>query len=184
MRIISGEKRGFRLARIKRGLIRPTSDRTKELIFNVLRDQVKNSVVLDIFAGSGSLGIEALSRGALRAIFIDNNQQAIKILLKNLTMTQFQDRAEILNNLATKALRRLAHSKSQFSVIFADPPYKTSLAEETLNTIDTSSFLVKDGWFILEHHFKQRFPKTKHLTLETVKQQGETSVSFFRHAKR
>ena len=96
MRIISGTKRGLKLTPIKRCSIRPTADSIKEIIFNVISDYITNSEILDIYAGSGSLGIEALSRGAVRAIFIENSQSVQKILVNNLKLTGFLNHSEII----------------------------------------------------------------------------------------
>ncbi|NIR50775.1 16S rRNA (guanine(966)-N(2))-methyltransferase RsmD [candidate division KSB1 bacterium] len=183
MRIIAGEKKGLRLAGIKSRRIRPTTDRTKELIFDVVNRYLKKSSVLDIFAGSGSLGIEALSRGAAKAIFIEKNAHARNVLQSNLQRSGFQHRAEILALSAARALRQLASSSLKFDLIFADPPYDKKLAQDTVLLNDELELLAKEGWLIIEHHFQTVLSEqTKHFQLKTRKRQGDTTVSFYQNA--
>lgn len=183
MRVISGEKRGLRLADIKSPFIRPTTDRIKELIFNVIGQDVKDNFVLDIFAGSGSLGIEALSRGAAKAIFIENNIHARKVLCKNLQKTGFVDRAEILGGSAFGALKGLASASTKFDLVLADPPYRKEYVKETIEAIDQAHLLAPDGWLVIEHHYKDEWSeRAAHLKLSVRKRQGDSKVSFYRHA--
>lgn len=183
MRIISGTRKGMRLAAFKTRLIRPTTDRTKEVIFNVLKDHVTGSFVLDVYAGTGSLGIEALSRGAARAVFVENNTQAQKILLKNLTIADFLDTAEIVKLPAKKAFRKFSESNLKFDLIFADPPYDETVTLETVELVQKHELLADRGWFCLEHHFKiTDFKNTEKLILKLQKRQGDSVVSFYQHA--
>ena len=130
MRIIAGTKRGVHLASFKSRNVRPTTDRTKEVIFNVLRNHVEGSHVLDIFSGTGSLGIEALSRGAAKAVFIDNDKNSNKILRENLNKSDFLNSSKVLTLPAKHSLKKLSTMGQKFDLIFADPPYKGNLAKE------------------------------------------------------
>ncbi|MFQ5770922.1 MAG: 16S rRNA (guanine(966)-N(2))-methyltransferase RsmD [bacterium] len=182
MRIIAGTKKGLKLTVVKNRIIRPTADSTKELIFNVISDFIKNCVVLDIYAGSGSLGIEALSRGAVRAIFIENNPYALKILLNNLQKSGFVNSSEIFKISAQTALKKCSENNLKFDLIFADPPYKKSLAQDTITAVDRFNLLAKGGWLIVEHEDKTKFlNSTAHLTLVIQKRQGDSGVSFYQY---
>ncbi len=182
MRIISGTKRGVRLTTIKNRLIRPTADSTKEVIFNVLNSYIENSFVLDVFAGSGSLGIEALSRGAARAIFIENSQYAQKILFNNLQLTGFIENSDIFRISAEKAFKKLSNSKLKFDLIFADPPYYSPLAQDTISAINQFEILGNGGWLIIEHSGKNELQNNhENLELKVRKKQGESVVSFYQY---
>lgn len=182
MRIISGTRKGVRLVSFKNRSIRPTTDRTKEVIFNVLRDQVKNSFVLDVYAGTGSLGIEALSRGAVKAIFVENNYQAQTVLSKNLTIADFIETSEIVRLPAQKAFKKFFERKLNFDLIFADPPYDETMTTETVALVQKYELLARQGWFCLEHHFKLAPPsETENLVLKLQKRQGDSVVSFYQH---
>ncbi|MFQ5823518.1 MAG: 16S rRNA (guanine(966)-N(2))-methyltransferase RsmD [bacterium] len=185
MRIISGTKRGVRLITFKNLRIRPTTDRTKELIFNVINNFIKDSFVLDIYAGTGSLGIEALSRGAAKAIFIENHQKVLRILKNNIEKTEFTDRAVVLKESAENAIKKLAALALKFDVIFADPPYIKNLALETIKAVNNFNILQKRGILIVESSIKDELrDSTDRLTLKTRKRLGDTTVSFYQYDER
>lgn len=180
MRVISGVKKGTRLARVKHDTIRPTTDRLKELIFDVIGDSIKEAVVLDIFAGSGSLGIEALSRGAVKAIFIDNNTHALRVLTQNLRRTGFSSSSDIFATSAEKALRKLGKMKARFDYIFADPPYYKSLTRDTLVAVDENELLVNNGWLIIEHDASDEcMDSVGRLYVTKQKRRGDSILSFY-----
>lgn len=185
MRVIAGTKKGVKLASVKGQGIRPTTDCTKELIFNTLRRLIKDSLVLDIYAGTGSLGIEALSRGATKAIFVENNKYALKILKKNLEKIGFMDRAEVLKVSAERALSKLHDLELKFDLIFADPPYGIDLASKTLTRIEENNILRAGGWFVVEHRLKEHLLNSiGSLNLTSIKRQGDTAISFYQHVQR
>ena len=132
MRVISGTARGTKLKTIENISTRPTLDRVKEALFNILQDKLKDSVVLDLFAGSGALGIEALSRGAKKAYFCDKNPEAIKVIKDNLNKTRFIDKAIIFNCDYINAIRKI---NEELSIVFLDPPYKFDLAVKSINEL-------------------------------------------------
>jgi 16S rRNA (guanine(966)-N(2))-methyltransferase RsmD len=185
MRVISGTKKGVRLSTIKHSFIRPTTDRTKELIFNVIDGLVKDSFILDIYAGSGSLGIEALSRGAAKAVFIENDKHALKVLRNNIEKTGFVDRANILSDSAEKGMKKLAGLAFKFDLIFADPPYSKSLAFETIEGIVKFNLLQKGGLFIIEHSSRDELQySTDKIILKSRKRSGDSAVSFFQYVEK
>ena len=147
MRVISGLARGTKLKTIDEMTTRPTLDRVKESLFNILQNQIKNSVVLDLFAGSGALGIEALSRGAAKAYFCDTNRDAINVIKENLNKTRLTSKAEVLNVDYKKALNNINES---FDLIFLDPPYKLDIAVDALKSIINNNLLKSEGIIVIE----------------------------------
>ncbi len=181
-RVIAGARKGFKLATYHSPFVRPTTDRTKQVIFNVLNSAVSGSLVLDIFSGTGGLGIEALSRGASRAIFIESHFKVCEILLQNLQKTGFSEQSEILNMNARPALLLLAERGLRFDVIVADPPYEGSYAEETLADVASHSLLAVNGWLALEHSSRIAPPDfCGAVLLKTRKQHGDSAISFYQH---
>ena len=146
MRVISGSARGTRLLAPKTGT-RPTSDRAKESIFNIIAEKIPDSSFLDLFAGSGAIGIEALSRRARHAVFIDNSKEAIEIINKNLSKTKLSDRAAIFDDIS-----KIGHTSTPdiFDIIFMDPPFDKNLIEPTLDIIINKKLLAPKGLIIAE----------------------------------
>jgi len=176
VRVISGGHKGRRLAGPKKAGVRPTSDRVKESIFNVLQSVVEGKRVLDLFAGAGTLGIEALSRGAESATFVDASWQSVTILKKNLSNLDLESRSIILRWDGLKALSKL---KQKFHLIFADPPYLKGFAQRIVDSVIQSEALQKDGLLILEHHKKENFSFPREsLSVWKEKRFGDTVVSF------
>jgi 16S rRNA (guanine(966)-N(2))-methyltransferase RsmD len=176
MRVISGERKGRRLASPKKARVRPTSDRVKESIFNVLQTEVVGKRVLDLFSGAGSLGIEALSRGAESATFVDASRQSMTILKKNLRDLDLENKSTILRLDGLKALTKL---KQRFDLVFADPPYLKGLVQRIVDSVAQSEVLEKNGLLILEHHKKEKssFPQES-LSLLKQKRFGDTVITF------
>ncbi|MCK4404159.1 MAG: 16S rRNA (guanine(966)-N(2))-methyltransferase RsmD [candidate division Zixibacteria bacterium] len=177
MRIISGEHKGRRLVGGKKTEVRPTSDKVKESIFNVLHEEVEGKRILDLFAGVGSLGIEALSRGAESVTFVDASSQSINILKKNLQDLSLESKSTILHLDGLKALNKL---KDKFQIIFADPPYLKGFVHRIINLVAQSEVLEKNGILILEHHKKETFSFLEEkLSVLKQKKFGDTMISFF-----
>ena len=132
MRVISGKARGTKLSSIESITTRPTLDRVKESLFNILQEDVNQKVILDLFAGSGALGIEALSRNAKYVVFCDNNKQAIQMIKTNLEKTRLIEKTEIVNMDYKKCIELLNAKKQKFDLIFLDPPYKDDIAVDSL----------------------------------------------------
>lgn len=150
MRVISGKSRGKKLVSLDGDNTRPTLDRVKEALFNIIQFEVKDAVVLDLFAGTGALGIEALSRGAKEAVFCDKVPDAIKVIKQNIINTNNLDKSTIINKEYQEVLENLSKQNKKFDIVFLDPPYKTNLAIESLQKIIMSDLLTEDGTIIIE----------------------------------
>ena len=146
MRVISGTARGCRLKEPKGRDIRPTTDKVKEALFNIIQFDVAGSRVLDMFAGTGQLGIEALSRGAAEAVFVDSSAAAAAIVRENVRLAGVEDRAEVLKGDSLTSIRGL----EPFDLIFLDPPYSKGLLEQALAAINEFDILRENGIIICE----------------------------------
>lgn len=133
MRIISGKARGTKLYTLDGTATRPTLDRVKESLFNIIQNDIEDSTVLDLFSGSGAIGLEFLSRGAKRAVLCDSSKDAIKIIKQNLQKTHFEEKVEVYNMEFTKLVERLQNQK--FDIIYIDPPYATDFIKISLEKI-------------------------------------------------
>lgn len=140
MRIISGSKRSLRLKSIDGNHTRPTTDRIKETLFNMLQNDIPGSVFLDLFSGTGQIGLEAVSRGARKCVFVDNNRQAAACIKENISHTKSEEESVLIQMDAISALRTL-EGKMKFDIIFMDPPYQMDLEKEVLNYLSTSSLI-------------------------------------------
>lgn len=150
MRVISGTAKGTKLESIDSFSTRPTLDRVKESLFNIISNNIYESNILDMFAGSGAIGIEFLSRGCNKAVLCDQSIDAIKIINKNLEKTHLKDKAIVLNMDYKKCLKELSDNNEKFNVIFIDPPYKNNIATNTVELILKYGLLEKDGIIIIE----------------------------------
>ena len=147
MKIISGLYKGRVLEGFDIDGTRPTMDRVKESLFATIQNKIPNSTVLDLFSGSGNLGIEALSQGASKAYLVDNNKKAINTIEKNVNKLNIEN-VEIIKNDYKEAIK--SFSKEQFDLIFLDPPYKTNYIEESIKLIEKYNILKEDGIIICE----------------------------------
>ncbi len=179
MRIITGSAKGTKL-KAPSGLdTRPTADRVKESVFNILGDIVVDARVLDIFAGTGNLGLEALSRGAESAIFVDNSQESIAIINENAKHTKLADRTKIYKNDVLRALDQLALSESSFDLLFCDPPYKKGFVQTVLEKLDKQSIMADRGIVVIEHARHEIVTNEwECLELRRTERYGATLVSF------
>ena len=150
MRVITGSARGAKLKAPKGMQTRPTADRIKESLFNILQTKVINAQVLDIFAGSGALGLEALSRGAKSAVFIDKSNDSIKIIKDNAQHTHLAENIDIWHGDALLGIKRLYNKNCLFDIIFCDPPYHMGLCQRILYELDQYNLLKHKGLFIAE----------------------------------
>ncbi|NLN27385.1 MAG: 16S rRNA (guanine(966)-N(2))-methyltransferase RsmD [Firmicutes bacterium] len=180
MRVIAGSAGVLRLQTVKGTGTRPTADRVKESLFSILGPQIAGARVLDLFAGSGSLGIEALSRGAQHAVFVDRMPACIEVIRANLNHTGLASRGDVVRADALSYLERLAREGRQFDVIFADPPYGRRLAAETLARLARTDLLTPSGRLVIEHSCKEEMQdEAKNLTLVRRSEYGDTCVSFY-----
>lgn len=150
MRIISGLNKGTKLYTLSSNDTRPTLDRVKESLFNILQPNIKNSKILDLFAGSGALGLEALSRGASYSVFCDFSRDAVKIIKQNIQKTKQEDKSIIVNNDYSKCIEELYNKNEKFDIIFLDPPYKGNYLIDSINKILQYNLLSEDGIIIAE----------------------------------
>lgn len=156
MRIISGKARGTKINTIDEVTTRPTLDRVRESLFNIIQNYVSNTYVLDIFAGSGALGIEALSRGAKQAVFCDINKDAVKIINENLMKTRLNESATVYNMNYKKMIEKLSKNDLKFDIVFVDPPYKENIAVNSVKLIIQNNLLNENGIVIIETDEKER----------------------------
>ena len=183
MRVISGSARGKKLNSLQGDLTRPTLDRVKEALFNILQFEIRDSIVLDLFSGSGALAIEALSRGAKRAIVCDNSKEAIKIINKNLQETKLLDKAQIICSDYMEALNKIANQNIKFDIIFLDPPYKTNYLENAINTIVKNELLKQDGIIVLETDDENKIEnikKIENIEIYDKRKYGIVNIVFVR----
>lgn len=185
MRVISGKARGTKLSSIESLSTRPTLDRVKESLFNIIQSDLKGAVVLDLFAGSGQLGIEALSRGADKAYLCDINRDAAKMIKQNLEKTKLKDKAVVINEDYKKALRTL-NTNEKFDIIFIDPPYKEDIAVDSIIDIIHESRLKENGIMIIETDEIERdlreINKIENIKIIDQRKYGRASLIFIKEA--
>lgn len=180
MRIISGYLKNRRLKSAEKLKIRPATDRVKETIFNILQNRIDlhNASVLDLFAGTGSLAIEAISRGATFATFVDNSPGVCNLIKENLRLLDIEKMCEVI---CIDALKYIEKTPTKFDLIFADPPYEYSLIDDIPKRIFMYDKLKQDGYLIIEHSRKTLFEETEIYKIEIQKKFGNTIVTFFKH---
>ncbi|HCJ66217.1 MAG TPA: 16S rRNA (guanine(966)-N(2))-methyltransferase RsmD [Elusimicrobia bacterium] len=184
IRIIAGEIKGRKIKSVKGRTVRPLLARVKKSLFDIISRKIKDALFLDLYAGTGSVGIEALSRGAKEVVFIDNDSQAVEIIEENLKQFGFEGRAEIIRK---DVLRGLPVEK-KFDLIFIGPPYKLELILPTLKVISEKNSFAPDGWIICQHHFKEKLPEeyfspassSGGYELFRREKYGDTILSFYR----
>jgi 16S rRNA (guanine(966)-N(2))-methyltransferase RsmD len=182
MRVIAGSARGRRLEAPRGHLVRPTADRVKEALFSILGSRVDlaGAVLLDLFAGSGALGIEALSRGAASVTFVEQDHAARRALQVNLERCRLAQRAQTVGRAVQVALARLAGEGARFDGVLMDPPYGKGLADRTLGLLAASALVRPGGWVAAEHHVDDGLAEAYgDLRLTTAKRYGKTVVSLY-----
>lgn len=177
MRIISG-RYGSRRIEAPKGLnTRPTLDRTRESLFNMLQGEVPGTRVLDLFAGSGALGLEALSRGAEFCVFCDGSREAVKALKANIASLGAEALSRVLFEDCLTAVDKLARQNESFDLVFLDPPYASD-AGPVMRRIVSSGLLASDGLIVFEHDEKADFMLPQGLKLQRAKRYGRTALDF------
>jgi 16S rRNA (guanine966-N2)-methyltransferase len=178
MRIVAGKFRGRRLQSPKNGKTRPTSDRVREALFSIIAAHIPQASVLDLFAGTGALGLEALSRGALEAVFVDQDAAAARLIHSNIALCGMQERTRVLHAPVLKALRRLAEEGRCFRLIFLDPPYGKGYLAETLPPL--GEVAAPDALTVAEHSVRDEAPAVCGKWLKCRERKyGETAISFY-----
>lgn len=178
MRIISGNARGTKLYTLEGNNTRPTLDRVKEALFNKINFQLEEAIVLDLFAGSGALGLETLSRGAKIAYFGENSHQAAKVIEKNIYKTKMQDKAKLIIKDYKKILEEVKQIK--FDIIFLDPPYATNYDIEAIELVVKFNLLKENGLIVLEtdSNEKENKIKTLNIKIDDTRKYGRVKLLF------
>ena len=156
MRIISGIMRCNKLFTLDGLNTRPTLDRVKEPLFSIINFDLEDAEVLDLFAGSGALGLESLSRGAKQAVLCDNSHEAIRVIKQNIAKTKTEDRTLVIHKNFNKALEELSSKNMKFNIVFLDPPYATDYAEQATQKILELGLLKENGIIIIETDTKEK----------------------------
>jgi len=181
MRIIGGQARG-RQIRLPAGCrIRPTADRVKESLFNILHP-VEGAYFLDIYAGCGNVGLEALSRGARGSVFVEKDLRLVDAIRENLRLLGFEGQGEVIVAGAEQGLRRLGKRGERFDILFADPPYDEDFLPEILRCLEGAELLAENGIIVLQHSVRED-PKeslTQTLVMTDQRRYGDTLLSFLK----
>lgn len=181
MRIIAGNAKGRKLMSPSGDhKVRPTADRVKEAVFNIIGPCIKGFIVLDLFAGTGSLGLEALSRGAEFAIFVDKDPESLKVLKKNIGLTGFIDKSEVLSGDGLKVLGKLKTANKLFDLIFIDPPYEGDIYKKVPFLIEKYG-IIRDGGYVIVEHPVSTVLDGGWCQLKNIKNKkyGNTAISIF-----
>ena len=181
MRVIGGKAKGRRLKVPKSLALRPTAARVKEALFDILPHDLSGHRVLDLFAGTGSLSAEALSRGATEAILVDVSRGAGKAIHSNLQALGFLPRSKVWIAPVLRAIRLLSRRGETFNLIFLDPPYEKNLIGQILRAISKGELLREEGILVVEHSVREKVQESfTPLSLQDQRRYGSTLLSFFR----
>ncbi|MDL2248827.1 16S rRNA (guanine(966)-N(2))-methyltransferase RsmD [Tyzzerella sp. OttesenSCG-928-J15] len=186
MRVVSGLARGHKLICLPGDDIRPTSDKVKGAIFSSIGDDITGCAFLDIFSGSGAIGIEALSRSAGEIVFVESEREHVKIIEKNvehIINAVNEPCYKIINTTALNALNMLSADGKMFDVIFMDPPYRQNLWKDVLESIHKTHLLKSGGIIIIEMAKDEEIPSCEHFEIFKSKHYGKTSVYYIRNFK-
>lgn len=179
MRIIAGTARSIPLKTIEGMDTRPTTDRIKETLFNMIQPDIPGSYFLDLFAGSGQIGLEAISRGAVYSVFVENSKKAATCIMDNIRATRFDGKCQLLQMDAVAAIRAL-EGKYTFDYIFMDPPYSKDIEKEVLTALLTSSIVKEDTTIIVEAALHTDFTYLSDLGYTILKEKNyKTNMHLF-----
>jgi 16S rRNA (guanine966-N2)-methyltransferase len=178
IRVAGGTCKGRRLRFIKTPAVRPMQDKLKGTLFNIIRDKVEGSWFLDGFAGTGSVGVEALSRGAARAVFVDEYYPAVKVVKANVELCGFEDAALVLHKEFNRAIIDLAKQGVAFDIVFLDPPYKLLETRNPLKVVRKRAILKENGLLVIRHYFKIR-PDDEGFVLQRSIKISDDIISFY-----
>ena len=180
MRVIGGIAKGRRLRTARGWEIRPTSDYLKGVFFDVLQAGVQGAAFLDLFAGSGNVGIEAISRGARGATFVDRSPRSIALIRMNLAAIGLQEQAEVMQRDVLKAIEAMGNRGQKFSIIFIDPPYHSELIHCTLLSLSHHGLLSEGGMIAVQHYCKEDLPyHLSGLIWDREIRHGDSKLSFY-----
>lgn len=182
MRIISGQNRGQRIQTLKGMQLRPTSDQMRETLFDVLGPKVQGSIFLDTYAGSGAVGLEALSRGAKEVVFVEYHRAAVDLIRRNLAALKMKDGFYLMNTRVVRALERLEEEGTVFDFIFLDPPYSETREYHQVLRHLGRSHLVTPASFVIAEHSRHYFLEERYNRLERTRsiRHGDAELTFYR----
>ena len=181
MRIIAGDKRGAKLFAPEDNNIRPTSDRVKESMFGIIQFSLRDAIVLDLCCGTGNLGLEAISRGAKFATFVDFNGKSIELLVKNIDKLGFNEKCNVIKEDCTRVLNRMIQKNEKFDFIFLDPPYNDmELYKVVIEFIINNNLLSEEGSLIVERSEKYIEIQIMQNRVYDLRKYGNTYISFYR----
>ncbi|MGA9526348.1 MAG: 16S rRNA (guanine(966)-N(2))-methyltransferase RsmD [Myxococcaceae bacterium] len=184
MRIVAGTARGRPLLGPKgKGTIRPTADRVRETLFNILGQWMDGLKIADFYAGTGALALEAVSRGAEHAVLVDQDREAIQLCRDNARALGFTEKVEILHQPVARAVEHLGRAGRRFDLLFADPPYAARVVPDFLAQVVQNGLLAEEGTIVIEHDRREEAPETfDKLARVDQRQFGDTLVSLYRFA--
>jgi RNA methyltransferase, RsmD family len=185
MRIIAGKCKGRRLAPLKSGLTRPTQDRIREAIFNILESSGPFFQVADLFAGSGAMGLEALSRWGGKAVFVETFRPAVDCLRENICRLKMEDQSQLIQRDLSRGVQFLTKNDDPFDLIFSDPPYGQGWCNLIISSLLNPPMLKETGILVLEHDLKEPIPEqVGDWGIGDQRRYGRTRVSFYSFMKR
>ncbi len=185
MRIISGIYKGFKLKEFSGMDIRPTPSMVRESLFDMFAAKIVDSEFLDLFAGTGAIGIEALSRGAKSVTFVDHHPKAIQLVKENLSKIRHHDDSIVLQKDYLKAMNHLDLQQSKFDIIFLDPPYQKDYISKSLHTIDGSKILKNNGFVVVQHPYELELKNNlNNIYFLKEKRYGKSRITVFRCKER
>lgn len=183
MRVIAGKARGTKLAAPDGLETRPTADRIKESLFNMITSDLYDCRFLDLFSGSGGIGIEALSRGAKEAVFVDLSKEALKCIKENIEKTKFRDKSAVLKTSVEAAFNQFKQHHRKFDIIFMDPPYNKDIIDDTIKLIEKYELLASNGVIIVERDSAYKMVAYEGFAIWKEKNYGKTTISFLKGTK-
>ncbi|WP_028561480.1 16S rRNA (guanine(966)-N(2))-methyltransferase RsmD [Paenibacillus pinihumi] len=182
MRVIAGEAKGRPLKAVPGSQTRPTTDKVKEAVFSMIGPFFDGGWALDLFAGTGGLGIEAISRGMERAVFVDLERQSIDIIRKNVAAANMEDRAEIYKNDARRAIKLLEKRNLAFRLVFLDPPYRMKDADAIMDELAVKGLVEPDAIVMVEHESGHHYSEQTGAYIQLKRAvYGEIAVSIYRY---
>ncbi|MBF0100246.1 MAG: 16S rRNA (guanine(966)-N(2))-methyltransferase RsmD [Desulfobacterales bacterium] len=187
LRVVGGKLKNRRLHSLSGKITRPTSEKIREAVFNILGESIEQAYVLDLYAGSGAIGMEALSRGAQYCVFIENHRDALAIIHKNIHVCQFEDKSQVISWDIDHNLDCLRQFHSTFNFVYIDPPYKQTHVLETLTHVADSMCLKNDALIIAEQYSgydKHNSCLHKTITHVDTRCYSKTQLLFFRYEER
>lgn len=158
MKIVAGTHKGRYIKSRKGNSTRPTLERIKESLFGIIAPYVSGSKFLDLYSGTGNIALEALSRGASKAVMIEKDPEALKIIIENVNDLGFTDVCRAYKNETIRAIEILGKKREKFDIIFMDPPYKDEVCSQTIKAIEKAEILEGNGLIIAEHHLAEKMP--------------------------